>query len=134
MANKKVRSIRGEEVDFDLLRVKQTIENRNKPDSVEMREKYIDIRRRRNPRRNVADLVDEQRQNEQDAREKIQKSREAKQLAAEAKANEPEEKVVKKATKKPAVEEKVEATPAAAAKPPAQRSTSKRKVVNRTQD
>lgn len=75
---KKVRSIKGEVVDFDLLKVKQQIENRDKPDSVEMREKYIDIRRRRNPRRNVADLVNEQRQNEQDARDKIRKSKEAK--------------------------------------------------------
>jgi hypothetical protein len=81
MAKKGVRSIRGEVVDFDLLKVKQQIEDRKKPDSVELREKYIDIRRRRNPRRNVSDLVNEQRQNEQDARDRIRKSKEAKELA-----------------------------------------------------
>lgn len=81
MAKKGVRSIRGEIVDFDLLKVKQQIEDRKKPDSVELREKYIDIRRRRNPRRNVSDLVNEQRQNEQDARDRIRKSKEAKELA-----------------------------------------------------
>lgn len=75
--NRKSQSIRGQTVDFDLLRVKASIEDREKPDSVEMREKYIDIRRRRNPRRNVSDLINEQRDNEVDAREKIQKSREA---------------------------------------------------------
>jgi len=78
MANheNKARSSRGEVVDFDLLRVKSKMEERNKPDSAVLREKYIDIRRRRNPRRNVADLVDEQRQNQDDAREKIRKSKE----------------------------------------------------------
>lgn len=119
MANKKMRSIRGELVDFDLLKVKSTIENRDKPDSVEMREKYIDIRRRRNPRRNVADLVDEQRQNEQDAREKIQKSKEARVLAQAKKAEEGEEETPVKASA-------VEPTPTEA--PP----KSKKRVVKRT--
>lgn len=77
MAKYRSQSIRGEEVDFDLLKAKQKIESQEKPDSVKMREKYIDVRRRRNPRRNVADLVDEQRENEKDVREKIKKSREA---------------------------------------------------------
>jgi hypothetical protein len=80
---RKVTSILGETVDFDLMKVKRNIENRDKPDAVEMREKYIDIRRRRNPRRNVADLVTEQRSNESDARDKIQQSKKnkAEQLA-----------------------------------------------------
>lgn len=72
----KTRSIKGEIVDFDLLKVKRRMENRDKPDSVQMREEYIEIRRRRNPRRNVSDLVSEQRQNEAVAREKIQQSKE----------------------------------------------------------
>lgn len=127
MAERKVRSIRGELVDFDLLRVKQTIENRNKPDSVEMREKYIDIRRRRNPRRNVADLVDEQRQNEQDAREKIERSRAAKKIADEAKAV--EAKAVEEVTDKGEVESTPDAT-----KTPAKKTTSRKRVIKRTQD
>lgn len=118
MSKKKVRSIKGELVDFDLLRVKQQIEGIDKPDSVEMREKYIDIRRRRNPRRNVADLVNEQRQNEQDAREKIRKSKEAK--ANSTKATEvPEETVA--ATVEPTPD--VTSTPA---------KRTKRKVVKRS--
>ena len=83
----KARSIKGEVVDFDLMKIKRNMENRNKPDSVELREKYIDIRRRRNPRRNVADLENEQRANEADARGKIRQSRETKaKVAAEAEA------------------------------------------------
>lgn len=74
----KVKSSKGATVDFDLMRLKAKMENRNKPDSVELREKYIDIRRRRNPRRNVADLENEQRANETDARDKLRLSKEAK--------------------------------------------------------
>jgi predicted phage gp36 major capsid-like protein len=77
--------MRGEVVDFDLIKIKQKIENRDKPDSVNMREKYIDIRRRRNPRRNVSDLVNEQQKNMEDAKEKIRKSRENIQRAVEEK-------------------------------------------------
>lgn len=74
----------GSEVDFDLMKVKQTMLNRDKPQGVEVREQYIDIRRRRNPRRNVADLEREQNQNVADAREKIQRSKENRIKAEEA--------------------------------------------------
>ena len=121
MKKGKARSIRGEVVDFDLMKVKQKIEPSAKPDSVEMREKYIDIRRRRNPRRNVSDLVDEQRQNEIEAREKIAQSkanREAKLAATEVEE-----------TVEQAEEVSVEATPTPEAK-----RTSRRKVVKRKTD
>lgn len=76
MAQKKIiRSIKGSEVDFDLMKVKQNMLQRDKPNGVEVREQYIDIRRRRNPRRNVADLEREQQANVADAREKIQQSK-----------------------------------------------------------
>lgn len=85
MAQKKItKSIMGSEVDFDLMKVKQTMLNRDKPQGVEVREQYIDIRRRRNPRRNVADLEREQNQNVADAREKIQRSKENRIKAEEA--------------------------------------------------
>jgi hypothetical protein len=71
----KTRSILGEVVDFDLMRVKAKIEMGKKPNDVAVREKYIDIRRRRNPRRNVADLVTEQEENTNNAREKMQQSK-----------------------------------------------------------
>ena len=91
MAQKKiVKSIKGDEVDFDLMRVKAKIGSREKPDSVKMREQYIDIRRRRNPRRNVADLEREQAENVADARAKIQQSKENRIKAEEAAAQEGE--------------------------------------------
>jgi len=91
MANNKNRtqSIKGETVDFDLMRIKNSMENRDKPDSAELREKYIDIRRRRNPRRNVADLVNEQRLNQEDARAKIELGRKRAAAAAAAAVTEP---------------------------------------------
>ena len=86
MAKKKiVRSIQGAEVDFDLMKVKQSMLNRDKPNGVEVREQYIDIRRRRNPRRNVADLEREQLANVEDARVKIEQSKKNR-IEAEAKA------------------------------------------------
>ena len=94
MAKRKARSIRGETVDFDLLKVKQSIEGRNKPESAELREKYIDIRRRRNPRRNVSDLVREQNQNAADARDKIDQSKRNALKAAEEAKNAPQEEPV----------------------------------------
>ena len=86
MAKKIVKSIQGADVDFDLMRTKQQMLKRQKPDDVEVREQYIDIRRRRNPRRNVADLEREQRENVADARAKIQQSKEARIKAEEAAA------------------------------------------------
>ncbi len=71
----KKMSMRGQTVDFDLMKVKQQMADSDKPNSVELREKYINIRRRRNPRRNVSDLISEQQINTDDAREKIRQSK-----------------------------------------------------------
>lgn len=95
MTKRKARSIRGEIVDFDLLKVKKSIENRKKPESAELREKYIDIRRRRNPRRNVSDLVREQSQNAADARNKIEQSKRNALKAADEANNTPDESPIK---------------------------------------
>jgi hypothetical protein len=132
MAKKrKVSSALGETVDFDLMRVKQNIENRDKPDGVEMREKYIDIRRRRNPRRNVADLVTEQRSNETDARDKIQQSKKNKQealakLESEAKLEAPTDITVEDVVDTTVSTEKPDDTEILQASP-------KKKIVKRTQ-
>ena len=77
----KVVSAKGEVVDFDLLRVKSSMEGADKPQGVSAREQYIDIRRRRNPRRSVSDLVNDQRNSVDDARDKIRKSKENASLA-----------------------------------------------------
>lgn len=88
----KTRSIRGEIVDFDILKVKQQMEKRDKPNDVEMREKYIDIKKRRNPRRSVSDLVKEQNRNELDVREKLRAAKEAKKLEQKDDSKDKEEK------------------------------------------
>ena len=100
--NKIVRSIQGSEVDFDLMKVKQDMLRRDKPDAVEVREQYIDIRRRRNPRRNVADLEREQQANIEDARAKIEQSKKNR-LANEAKNIKEDAPVVTVDTSSPAV-------------------------------
>ena len=118
MKKGKSRSIRGEVVDFDLMKVKQKIEPEAKPDDVKMREKYIDIRRRRNPRRNVSDLVNEQRQNELEAREKIAQSKADKEARLAAQAVEEND--------SPDTEVSPEATPTPTAK-----RTSRKKIVKK---
>ena len=136
MANKKrVRSAQGEIVDFDLMRVKAKMENRDKPDSVEMREKYIDIRRRRNPRRNVSDLVNEQRANAEDAREKIAQSKrnreraeaEAAKAAPEATAEITVDDIVDGKVETPTVQREPEVTPE-----PEATKAARKKIVKKT--
>ena len=123
----KQRSIRGEIVDFDLMKVKSRIESGSKPNDVEMREKYIDIRRRRNPRRNVSDLVREQQKNANDAREKIRISKENALKAKEAaKAEEDEVTVSDVVEVQPTVEETVEATPTETTRKIAKRTSTKK--------
>ena len=52
MANQKVRSARGTVVDFDLIKVKQTIGKKPKAVNVEAREEFIERKMRRRLRHN----------------------------------------------------------------------------------
>jgi len=108
MSKKTTRSIRGEIVDFDLLEVKASMERRRKTNGVENREQYIDIKRRRNPRRSVADLEAEQNKNVADAREKMRKSKQNRKDAENEKVNSAELSEDKVVTN---VDEGVEETP-----------------------
>ena len=90
MSNKrKTTSMRGENVDFDLLKIRQKLQGADAPDEVEKRGQYIDIRRRRNPRRSVSDLIAEQERNENDAAQKIRDSKAAKAAKPPEKAATP---------------------------------------------
>ena len=71
----KVRSAKGEVVDFDLLKIKNKLQSKDKTSDVQMRERYIEVKRRRNPKRSVSDLVAEQQANEAAFREKMEKSK-----------------------------------------------------------
>lgn len=80
----KVRSIRGEIVDFSLLKMKEQMQESEKPDDVQMREEYVNIKRRRNPRRSVSDLVSEQQKNKSDVKSRLdQQKRSAEQKVEE---------------------------------------------------
>jgi hypothetical protein len=68
---KRVSSARGEIVDFDLMRIKETISNTPKPDGVKMRERFIDKKRRRNPNRKVGEMLAEQEAAKQKVAEAI---------------------------------------------------------------
>jgi hypothetical protein len=132
MSQKKiVRSIQGSEVDFDLMKVKQSMLNRDKPNGVEVREQYIDIRRRRNPRRNVADLEREQQANVEDARAKIQQSKQNR-IEAEAKAT-LEGNVEESVVATPVVEVNDESPAVITASSPEETKTPK-KIVKKTTD
>lgn len=80
----KTRSIKGEIVDFDLLKIKQNMERKDKPEDVAMRERHIDIKRRRNPRRNVSDLIVEQERNRDDIANRLKVAKANKKIEAEA--------------------------------------------------
>lgn len=59
MANK-VRSVRGVVVDFDLLRIKDQMQNAPAPSDVKKRENFIDKKRRRNTKKSVAAIMNTQ--------------------------------------------------------------------------
>lgn len=63
-----VRSAKGKIVDFGLLRIKQTMQNAIKPESVEEREEVIESKRRRTKKRTSPNesIVDESSVNEND--------------------------------------------------------------------
>jgi hypothetical protein len=60
---KEVYSIRNELVDFDVFEIKKQISEAPKSSDVLMREKYVDIKRKRSPRKRIEKLVAEQDKN-----------------------------------------------------------------------
>ncbi len=73
--SRKVKSIRGEIVDFDLFAIKEQISNTPKNADVKNRERFIDKKRRRATRNSVNDLVTQQLQNEAIVREALAKQK-----------------------------------------------------------
>lgn len=72
---RKVKSIRGEIVDFDLIDIKNKIMNAPTPDTVQQRERFIDKRRRRGSRKKVDEMLAQQNINESAARAAIEEDR-----------------------------------------------------------
>lgn len=72
----KAISRRGEEVDFELLRMKDQLNSVPKTIDVVHRERFIDKRKRRSGSRKIKELLAEQQENKKLAQEKIKKQRE----------------------------------------------------------
>lgn len=79
--SRKIRSIRGEIVDFDLFAIKQQILTTPKNEDVKKRERFIDKKRRRGTRNTVNDVVSQQNQNEAAVREALAKQKAEKAAA-----------------------------------------------------
>jgi len=73
--SRKVMSIRGEMVDFDLSEIKKQILNSPENDSAKKRERFIDKKRRRITKTSATDLSVQQQQNEAMVREALNKQK-----------------------------------------------------------
>ncbi len=73
--SRKVKSIRGETVDFDLIDIKNKIMTAPTPDTVQQRERFIDKRRRRGSRKKIDEMLAAQQTNESAVRAAIDEQR-----------------------------------------------------------
>lgn len=73
--SRKVKSIRGETVDFDLIDIKNKIMAAPQPEVVNQRERFIDKRRRRGSRKKVDEMLAQQQVNESAVRAAIDEER-----------------------------------------------------------
>lgn len=73
--SRKVKSIRGVEVDFDLIDIKNKILAAPQPEVVNQRERFIDKRRRRGSRKKVDEMLAQQQVNEAAVRAAIEEER-----------------------------------------------------------
>ena len=71
----KVISRRGEEVDFELLKAKDQLNNMPKTIDVEQRERFIDKRKRRGNSRKISEMLTEQAENEKSMRDRLEEQR-----------------------------------------------------------
>ncbi len=82
--SRKAKSIRGVEVDFDLIDIKNRIMTAPTPDTVQQRERYIDKRRRRGSRKKVDDMLAAQKVNESAVRAALEEERRKRKAEMEA--------------------------------------------------
>lgn len=73
--SRKVQSIRGEMVDFDLIDIKNKIMTAPTPDTVQQRERFIDKRRRRNSRKKVDEMLAQQQIHESSVRAALEEQK-----------------------------------------------------------
>jgi hypothetical protein len=82
--SRKVKSIRGEIVDFDLIDIKNKIMTAPTPETVHQRERFIDKRRRRGSRKKVDEMLAAQQTNESAVRAAIEEERRKKKSQLDA--------------------------------------------------
>ena len=82
--SRKVKSIRGEVVDFDLIDIKNKIMTAPQPEVVNQRERFIDKRRRRGSRKKVDEMLAAQQVNESAVRAAIEEERRKKKAQLDA--------------------------------------------------
>lgn len=82
--SRKVKSIRGEVVDFDLMDIKNKIMTAPTPETVNQRERFIDKRRRRGSRKKVDEMLAAQQVNESAVRAAIEEERRKKKAVIDA--------------------------------------------------
>ncbi|QDJ96420.1 hypothetical protein Xoosp13_234 [Xanthomonas phage Xoo-sp13] len=73
--SRKVKSVRGEIVDFDLMDIKNRIMNAPTPDTVTQRERFIDKKRRRGSRKKADEILAKQQTNEASVRAAMEEDR-----------------------------------------------------------
>ena len=73
--SRKVKSIKGDVVDFDLFLVKEQIGKTPKTDEVLQRERYVDVKRRRATRKDINQLLAEQNKNKRRAQKALEESK-----------------------------------------------------------
>ena len=91
--SRKTTSMRGEVVDFDLFAIKEQINGAPLTETIQTRERFIDLKRRRGTKRKIQDMLAEQEVSQRNAAEAIKKPAKA---ADETPAAVAKRKIIKK--------------------------------------
>ena len=89
--SRKATSMRGDVVDFDLFAIKEQINGAPITETIQNRERFIDLKRRRGTKRKLQDMLAEQEASQKAVTESL-----ANKSAEEPSAAEPKRKIVKK--------------------------------------
>jgi hypothetical protein len=90
--SRKATSMRGEVVDFDLFAIKEQINGAPITETIQNRERFIDLKRRRGTKRKLQDMLAEQEESQRTVTESLA----AKTADEPTAASEPKRKIVKK--------------------------------------
>lgn len=91
--SRKATSMRGEVVDFDLFAIKEQISGAPVTETIQNRERFIELRRRRGTKRKIQDMIAEQES------ANVNNGKEAEDTVEEKAVTETKRKIVKKESK-----------------------------------